>query len=76
MSDFVRAEWADWTDRVIYVEKHTGEEIVELYNQMNNSNDKHITATQVFPIQTLPPNPMLFNCLIYYKFKYGSVKGI
>ena len=67
-------EWDNWTDKVLYFEKFTGEQIEEEYNKMNLSGHKHITATQMFPIQTLPPEPMLFNCFIYYKDKHGSVK--
>lgn len=74
MSDWVKQEWANWTDKIIYLEKVTGQQIIEEYNKMNLSGTKHIIATQIFPIQTLPPEPMLFNVFIYYKDKHGNVK--
>ena len=67
-------EWDDWTDKILYYTKLTGEDIQNIYNDINLSGIKHITATQIFPIQTLPPEPMLFNVFIYYKDKYGNVQ--
>ena len=73
MSEWVKAEWSDWFDDIIYLEKETGEDIVKRYKEMNNTGIIHITATQVFPLRDLPPEPPLFNAFIYYKTK---IKGL
>ena len=74
MAEWIRQQWADWVDKVLYMEKVTGQQIEEEYNKMNMSDNKHVSATQPIPIQTLPPDPMLFNCFLYYKDKHGNVK--
>ena len=76
MSDWILAKWAGWTDKLMYLEKVTAEEIVDKYNEINMSDNKHINATNIFPIQTLPPEPMLFDIFIFYKEKYGHIKGL
>ena len=76
MSDYIRAEWYGWTDKILYHSKVTGEDIQKIYNDINLSGNKHITATNIFPIQILPPEPMLFDIFIFYKEKYGHIKGL
>ena len=74
MSDWIKAEWAGWTDKIKYLTKVNGEEIVKEYNEMNTSGDKHITATVTHMLNCLPPEPPLYDVFIYYKHKYGNVK--
>jgi len=31
MSEWQRAEWADWIDKMMYIERITGEDLVEKY---------------------------------------------
>ena len=58
----------------MYIEKVSGDDIVKKYDEINNSPTKHTTATQIFPLRDLPPEPPLFNAFIYYKDKLGWVK--
>lgn len=76
MGDWVLAKWAGWTDKIMYLTKVEGKEIIETYNKINMSDTKHITATQIFPISSLPPDPPLYDVFIYYKDKSGWVKGL
>ena len=73
MSEWVKSEWADWYDEVLYLEKVTGEEFTKKYNELNRINGIHITASNIFPLRDLPPEPPLFNAFIFYKTK---IKGI
>lgn len=76
MSDYIKAEWAGWYDDILYLTKVTGKEIEEEYKKMNSSGVKHIIATVTHLLVSLPPDPPLYDCFIYYKDKYGNVKGI
>ena len=76
ISDFIKAEWAGWTDKIKYLTKVTGEDIEEEYNEMNTSGTKHISATVTHLLDSLPPDPPLYDCFIYYKNKTGWVKGL
>ena len=76
MSDFIKAEWAGWSDKIKFIEKVTGDELENIYNEFNLSDNKHIIATNIFPLRDLPPVPPIFCCFIFYKYKYGNIKGL
>ena len=63
-----------WHSKAIYLKNVTGEYIVKKQNDINNDENKYVVASQIFP--TSLKDDFKFNCFIYYKDKYGNVKGL
>ena len=74
MADWIKSEWSGWEDRILYLTKVTGDDIVKKYNEFNSSGNKHISATVTHLLTSLPPEPPIYDVFIYYKDKYGNVK--
>jgi hypothetical protein len=63
-----------WKNRVLFLEKARGYDIVAWQDQINNTNEAFVTATQVFPImlngtQNTMQGSLAYSCFIYYKQK-------
>ena len=63
-----------WDNKSIYLENVKGSEIVAKQSEINNTNSMFVVATQVFQLPN--PNHIKWCAFIYYKSRFGNIKGL